>query len=294
MTPHLRQNLEYFSDVAGKWTLITIVGCNLVPTVLLSMIALLQGVVTGEFPRGGGLGASENFPPFDPQLWMAWIPIAIYATWVVATIPLPLKRQKFGRGFMLIDGALIFGTSLARIPGFVWSDRVLSWGTQYAFVAILVIMGVLVLRILLGWLRLVPKSWRVAPAQAPLRHVPQGGGDAERRMEELQRFTQPRADVLPGGEGARQLRDARRFDGATTCSTVLIVLITVVMLVFLLIWAVTQDHWAMVAMLVCGAILAVLIFGLMLTYVISLVMLGAARRTARREKKERSLGDKNE
>ena len=91
---------------------------------------------------------------------MAWIPVGLYALWSLVSFPLPLARHRSKRGSMLMTGFLLFAATVARVAGLVGSDRFPDGGTRWIFVAILCVAGLILLRMVLGWLRMVPQSWR--------------------------------------------------------------------------------------------------------------------------------------
>lgn len=108
---------------------------------------------------------------------MAWIPVGLYALWSLVSFPRPLTRHRFKRGSMLSSGFLVFAATAARVAGFVGSDRFPDGGTHWIFVAILCAAGVVQLRMILGWLRALPKSWRVgADQRCQVRHRPAAAG----------------------------------------------------------------------------------------------------------------------
>ena len=162
MTPAARDRIERLSTRLALVTGASIVVCLLGPIIVLTITALVQGIASGEQPEHGGLGWTEDFPPFDPQLWLMWIPIAMIAFWIGVTIPVPLKRARgFGRLMQFLFLAMIFWLSITLIAGFYPAPWIGKWGTQWAPSTILVIGGVLLLRIVLGALRLLPRSWRM-------------------------------------------------------------------------------------------------------------------------------------
>jgi hypothetical protein len=154
-----RGALERLAASMSALTLILIVVADAIPLLVLLVLALVQGLTTGEYPEGSGMGASGDFPPFDPQLWMAWLPVAAYGVWAIITVPLPVPRRRFP---MLLTGLLLFAATIARIAGFVGHERIADGGTRYILVVIMVCAGLILLRAILGTLRLVPRSWLVA------------------------------------------------------------------------------------------------------------------------------------
>lgn len=188
MSPALRDRIERVSRRLAFATAAAIVVCLLGPILVILGAAVIQGIARGEAPPHGGLAWAPGYPPFDPQLWLIWIPIAVIAVWIVLTIPVPLTRARgLGRGMQFGLLLVIFAASTILIAGF-YRPVFPGWGVQWAPTVILVIGGVLLLRIVLGWLRLVPKSWRTyldadgdpepgppryGPGSGPLSEVPQ-------------------------------------------------------------------------------------------------------------------------
>ena len=155
-----RPILDPLAGYLSMGVLVAIVVFDALPLLMLLVSAVIAGVTTGEFPAGGGMGDSGTFPGIDPQLWMAWIPVGLYALWSLVSFPLPLVRHRSKRGSMLMTGFLLFAATVARVAGFVGSDRFPDGGTRWIYVAILCVAGLILLRMVLGWLRMVPQSWR--------------------------------------------------------------------------------------------------------------------------------------
>lgn len=155
-----RAILDPLAGFLSMGVLLAVVVFDLLPLLILGVSALTIGIVTGEYPAGGGMADDGTFPSIDPQLWMAWIPVGLYALWSLVSFPLPLARHRFKRGSMLSSGFLVFAATAARVAGFVGSDRFPDGGTHWIFVVILCAAGVVLLRVILGWLRVLPKSWR--------------------------------------------------------------------------------------------------------------------------------------
>lgn len=156
MRPQSRDALERFAKRIGFVLLFAVILFDLIPFVVFEIIKLVMDPNTprGEVPHG--------YPPVDPQLWMTWIPVVVLGVWILATIPVPYRRfPGWGRGVMLISVFLVFIVTAVRVASMIWIPGVASGGTHYIFVVILVLGGLLVARMLLGGLRLLPKSWRV-------------------------------------------------------------------------------------------------------------------------------------
>lgn len=184
--PATRDRIERLSTRLAYAAAASIILCLLGPILVLLVTSLVRGIATGEYPENGGLAWSEDFPPFDPQLWLMWIPIGVMAFWIAVTLPVPLKRAKgLGRVMQLLFLFITFWLSITLIAGFFPVPWIGKWGTQWAPSTMLVIGAVLVLRMLLGGLRLLPRSWREyldengdpepprRPGPSPLSEVPQ-------------------------------------------------------------------------------------------------------------------------
>lgn len=186
MTPSTRDRIERSSKWLALATDAGIILCLLVPFLILAITKLVNGIVTGTQPERGGIVWTPDLPRFDPQLWLVWVPIALVALWIVVTIPVPLQRTRgFGRLMQLLTVIMVlFGTILVIVAYFPMPG-VTTWGTEWAPSVILVIGAVVLLRMLLGALRLLPRSWRIyldengdpepprRPGQAPMSEIPQ-------------------------------------------------------------------------------------------------------------------------
>jgi MFS family permease len=188
MTPAARDRIERHARTYALVAAASVVLCLLGPMLVVLVAAVVQGIATGSPPPNGGLVWSEGFPPFDPQLWLIWIPIAVMAAWILITFPVPLRRTRgFGRLLQFLFLVLTFVGTLILIAGFYAAPWIAPWGTEWAPTAILWVGAVLVVRVVLGWLRLLPRSWRVyldengdpeperpyGPGSGPLSKVPQ-------------------------------------------------------------------------------------------------------------------------
>lgn len=162
MTPDARDRIERRSTKLLYIVVGSILVCTLLPVLAHLIAAFVRGAATGEWPSHQGLAAQDGFPLWDPQLWLAWGPVFCAAAWIVITLPVPLRRPRVpGRGLQLIMLLVIFVFTVPRVAGFLGSPTIAEGGTRYIFVAILALGGLVVLRILLGWLRLLPRSWRL-------------------------------------------------------------------------------------------------------------------------------------
>lgn len=155
MRPEQRDAIERFGKRTGWALLISIILFDLIPYVALEVTSLVMAPNT---PRGE---VPDGFPPVDPQLWMTWIPVAVLGLWIAVTVPVPYRRTTgMGRVFMLISVVIVFFATVMRVASVVWIPGVASGGTRYIFVVILVLGALHLVRMVLGGLRLVPRSWR--------------------------------------------------------------------------------------------------------------------------------------
>lgn len=112
---------------------------------------------------------------------LAWIPALLYVAMVIVSLPLPrskgraaraessrhLRLPVVGRGALLFFGFMtLWGTWLHAVS-FLSEDAPVPESAALLVDVVLGAIGLLLLRIVLGWLRLVPRSWRVAPEPAP-------------------------------------------------------------------------------------------------------------------------------
>jgi hypothetical protein len=141
------------------------------PAIVIMVIGLLSGTVPSE-ADGGVLGFGENYPAFDPQGWLLWVPAVSLLFLSLWTIPLPLTRFPGTSRSALITLSFtmtIIGTVLSI--AFVGAPGIEADGV----VAVAVIGAALVLfvlRALAGFLNLVPRSWR---EDAPKSRQPKKG-----------------------------------------------------------------------------------------------------------------------
>jgi hypothetical protein len=162
--------------------------CDGLPVVLLLAGALVVGATTGHLPEGRGLVPSDGYPPIDTQLWLAWGPVFIIAAWITVTFPVPLGRRNiYGRGFQLFSLLMTFLFSTARVLGFATADGYPHAGTLWIFPAVAVLAGIVVVRVLLGWFRLLPRSWRIYLDEYGNRITPTPFPSAFDRMHARQR-----------------------------------------------------------------------------------------------------------
>lgn len=111
---------------------------------------------------------------------LAWAPVLLYVVTVLLSFPLPRAKDRnpgtalsgrmrlpvMGRGALLFFGALLLMSTSVHAISFL-PERAIPPSAAYVGYAMVGAITLLLLRIVLGWLRLVPRSCRVAPEPAP-------------------------------------------------------------------------------------------------------------------------------
>lgn len=108
---------------------------------------------------------------------LAWIPALLYVVMVVLSIPVPrstgraawtsssgrMRLPVVGRATLLFFGFMtLWGTSW-HAASFLPQNAPIPGSVTLLVYVVLGAMALLLLRIVLGWLRLAPRSWRVLP-----------------------------------------------------------------------------------------------------------------------------------
>jgi hypothetical protein len=118
---------------------------------------------------------------------LAWIPALLYVTMVVLSVPLPrstghaprtpaagrMRLPVVGRGALLFFGFMTLWGTWMHAVSFLSADAPVPGSAALVVYVVFGGIALLVLRIVLGWLRLVPRSWRVAPEPAPGVEIPE-------------------------------------------------------------------------------------------------------------------------
>lgn len=130
-------------------------------------------------PLVTGGPVAGDAPAFVVWRALAWVPTLLYLVTVLLSFPLPRARDRtpettasgrmrlpvMGRGALLFFGLLLLlSTSLHAIS--YLPEQVVPESAAYVSYVMVGAIALLLLRIVLGWLRLVPRSWRVAPDPA--------------------------------------------------------------------------------------------------------------------------------
>lgn len=183
MSPASRDRIERLSIRVEYAVIVSIVLCTLLPVLAQLVAGLAHGIVTGRWLAHQGLTSEEGFALWDTQLWLAWVPVACLAGWIGLTIPVPLRRPGVGgRVLQLILTVVILIATVPRVVGGLAGPEIPEWGTRAIFLVIVALGGVVVLRIVLGWLRLLPRSWRVYLDERGAVIRPAPLGRARRRL----------------------------------------------------------------------------------------------------------------
>ena len=123
----------------------------------------------------GGQVAGDT-PAFVVWRALAWAPALLYLVTVLLSFPLPRARDRtpetmlsgrmrlpvMGRGALLFFGLLLLLSTTMHAISFLPRGAVPE-SAAYVTYLMIAALALLLLRIVLGWLRLVPRSWRIAP-----------------------------------------------------------------------------------------------------------------------------------
>ena len=140
---------------------------------LLGMLIL--ELITGSYPTAANPHPA-GFPAFTGPWWAMYplVGLQIYAT--VLAFPLPMRGNRWGTRSTLLTQSIsvMLFTFLNGTTAYVHDGT--FWGTDWLGVVSLAFCAVLLVRMILGYLRLVPRSWReyfddarqvVAPRDVP-------------------------------------------------------------------------------------------------------------------------------
>lgn len=130
----------------------------------LPTVGLLIGeLVTGAIPQDGQV--PEGFPAFMPPWWAAYPQTLLLIALALGSLPLPLRGPRAtSRGTLLIVLAMSFSTTLfigaAAAAAEAHAGRVNFFGVDILVMIQLGLAALTFVRMVLGALRLVPRSWR--------------------------------------------------------------------------------------------------------------------------------------
>ncbi len=136
---------------------------------------LILSLVFGNYPTDAN-PTPEGYPAFTPPWWAMYplVALQLYAT--VLSFPLPLRGRRSGtRANLLLQGGIV--TIFTFVNGVAAFGRDGTfWGTEWLGLLSLLCNLVLLARMVCGYLRIVPPSWReyrdddgavVAPRDVP-------------------------------------------------------------------------------------------------------------------------------
>lgn len=164
MTGGARARLEGHSRTLLKIHAVALAVFGLLPLIVVGITGLIIGAQTGDFPSNGAVGWDDTYPAFDPQIWLSWIPIAVLFVWFGATFTVPLRRKGVvGRGSMLISTFVNLIVVFAYPLGIAGAPQVFDAGAIWMPVVLFWLGVAILVRMLLGWVRALPLSWRAYP-----------------------------------------------------------------------------------------------------------------------------------
>lgn len=137
---------------------------GIVPIVAIAV----TGIVTGTIPEGaerGYLAHGPDYPAFTSLSAGLLVPaLALVAAWVLA-LPLPLK-DPVGPHRLELGALCALGTAVAATASAldVREPSVFALAGAAAAVIFFLTLLLYIVRSVLGWLRLVPRSWRAERA----------------------------------------------------------------------------------------------------------------------------------
>lgn len=144
----------------------------LIPVIVIAV----TGLFTQTIPPGGDNAiyrAGPGYPAFNPQSWLLYLPAATMLFLSIWTLPLPMRGEaRFGRHFA---AALTFIMGAWSVPlgiAFKGAPGIQNEG-MFAFIIYFLAWLIFVVRIVLGWLKWVPASWR-EKIPAEQRWAPRG------------------------------------------------------------------------------------------------------------------------
>ncbi|WP_448256552.1 hypothetical protein [Microbacterium aurum] len=182
MSPRTRDRVERASIRVYYALIASIIVCLLVPLLIQMVSAFVYGLSTGHWLSAQGLLSEGDYVLWDTQLWLVWVPVACAVAWIAMTIPVPLRRPGVpGRGQQFVMLLIMAIAGIPRIGAIGSTPPVPSAGTQYLLVVVAALAAVVMLRIALGALRLLPRSWRRYLDESGAEIVPAPLGRAARR-----------------------------------------------------------------------------------------------------------------
>ncbi|MGV8967027.1 MAG: hypothetical protein ACOH2F_12190 [Cellulomonas sp.] len=161
MTRANQKRAEDLTDVVFWAAGVFYVLAGFVPVILIMIIGIINGTSPDE-ADGGLWGVAPGYPAFDPQSWLFFLPALALLFLSLWTIPLPLRSFPGTSRAMLAwtsAGAVLLTAQMAAAfqgaPGIanegIWAALIFAAAAALFFV-----------RLLLGALHLLPRTWREA------------------------------------------------------------------------------------------------------------------------------------
>jgi hypothetical protein len=120
---------------------------------------LIAALITGQIPVEGQ-PLPLGYPAFTPPWWAIYPQTALLAILAVGSLPLPLRRRGPGtRATLILTQVFTLATGFFAMAATLYREPQLA-PVVYPLLIQLGLLALTVLRVLLGWLRLVPRHWR--------------------------------------------------------------------------------------------------------------------------------------
>lgn len=111
-----RTGADRWSAVLASWSIVLLVVFGVLPQIVVGLI----GLVRGDIPAEGVLGAGDGYPLFQPPFWLLWAPALLMLAAAVVSIredkptPLLLWPARWELAIVSLVGALItFGAAVS-------------------------------------------------------------------------------------------------------------------------------------------------------------------------------------
>lgn len=136
------------------------------------------GQIVASLIAGGPVDGDQ--PAFTVWRALAWVPVLLYLVTVLLSFPLPRAKDRdpgttssgrrrlptMGRGALLFFGVLLLMSTSMHAISFL-PEQAIPASAAYVSYVMVGAIALLLLRIVLGWLRLLPRSWRIPSEPAP-------------------------------------------------------------------------------------------------------------------------------
>lgn len=136
---------------------------------------LILSLVFGNYPTDAD-PSPEGYPAFTGPWWAMYplVGLQVYAT--IRAMPLPLRGSRWGTRYNLLMQSVLVMLSCFLNGSTAYAREGTFWGTEWLGLLSLACCAVVLVRMILGYVRLVPRSWReylddsgevVAPRDVP-------------------------------------------------------------------------------------------------------------------------------